>query len=93
MKVVSPKSELITVTPSRGLRTALLVAAVLLCLLVLIEITFRPMRQPYEPMVWHASYHAAPLAQVIEELERAKIIWAGTTWAGSAATGRWRSAS
>ncbi len=96
MRVLNPPSRLITVTPSRGLRIGLLMAAVLICLLVIIRIAFGPMR--YDQMVWRSSYQDAPLSRVITDLERAGIIAPGTTWVDPslktrAVTVRWLLAS
>lgn len=65
MKVANPPSGLFTVTPGRGLRMGLLIAAVLISVLVLIEIAVRPMRDLYGPLVWAAAYEGVPLDRVI----------------------------
>lgn len=88
MKVENPPSRLFAVTPSRGLKMALLITAVIVCLLVVIFIAARPMRSLYGPLVWHASYENAPLARVIDDLERAHVIPAGTVWADASLKNR-----
>ncbi len=80
MKVANPPSRLITVTPSHGLRIALVVAAVLLCLLIFTQFMLRPTSSLYGPVIWHASYRGEPLSTVIEDLEKAKLIPPGTAW-------------
>ena len=72
MRVENRPSKLFTVTPGRGLRMGLLIAAVLISVLVLIEIAVRPMRDLYGPLVWAATYEGVPLERVMQDLEQRK---------------------
>lgn len=74
------RSQLITVTPLRGLTTGLLIASVLLCLMITVHLAVRPMRQLYEPLVWHANYQEVPLSRIVADLERDHIIRWGVEW-------------
>lgn len=73
---------------------ALLITAVLICLIVLIEIAARPMQDLYGPIVWLAKYEGAPLERVVRDLEQDQVIPAGTSWKDESlrnlpVTGRW----
>lgn len=60
MRVENRPSGLFTVTPGKGLRRGLLIAAVLSSVLVLIEIPVRPMRDVYGSLVWAATCESVP---------------------------------